>query len=588
MNIVVVTNENNKDGGGLAYSCQRFVKMLNRIGHHVLVISSSNIKENEISGGYNPHLGFELAMEKKLKTDHASVAPYDLIISFGGGFNGYYGALLARKTMNRFWVMYRGSDANLCKWSIEQTQYNKFSCDTAEKIICLSSEIISNLKLICKQYYKFNVIPNSAHRVSSRIKELSSSDTIVLGTGATNLNEKKGVSELLHTLAYLAKRIHNRRCILDLVGRIDEDVKAQYEDIASELDITNQVVFYGRKTREEFREIQAGWNFYIQASICEGMGNSVVDAMSMGIPVILSDTGFVAEYAKERFEQIIFPSLNPQIMAEKIACLILSKDLNKRYESFYSSFFDAVSPEKIENEWRYLLNSGNISKKSVRCHKDGVLSVSLHDVQGSYHDNITTPTRVFEKFVDDVHAAGYKLCSMKEYALSSDEDKQSLIVCTFDDGYDGLIHNALPIMKKHNFTATVYVCTDYLGQYNDWNYKDKTRRRHMDIAELKTLKEHGWEIGSHGVTHQSLLRLNDAEIHDQLSVSKEILRNHFGDITTYAYPYGDFSPFIESQVKKYYDSAVLLTQGGVYLPVDQHRIHRYYISEIYQILKGAL
>lgn len=110
----------------------------------------------------------------------------------------------------------------------------------------------------------------------------------------------------------------------------------------------------------------------------------------------------------------------------------------------------------------------------------------------------------------------------------------------------------------------------------------------MDIAELKTLQEHGWEIGSHGVTHQSLLRLNDEEIHDQLSVSKEILRNHFGDITTYAYPYGDFSPFIESQVKKYYNSAVLLTQGGVYLPVDQHRIHRYYISEIYQILKDAL
>ena len=588
MNIVVVTNEYNKDGGGLAYSCQRFVKMLNRIGHQVLVLSSSDVKEDEISGGYNPHLGFELAMEKKLKTDSASVAPYDLIISFGGGFNGYYGALLARKTMNRFWVMYRGSDANLCKWNLEQTQYNKFSCEAAEKIIGLSSEIINNLKLICNQYSKFNVIPNSAYRVSSSIKELSSSDTIVLGSGATNLNEKKGVSELLHTLAYLCKRINNRRFILDLVGNIDEDVKAQYEDIASELDITNQVMFYGRKTREEFREIQACWNFYIQASICEGMGNAVVDAMSMGIPVILSDTGFVAEYAKGRFEQIIFPSLNPEIMADEIGRLISSKDLNNRYERFYSSFFDAVNPEKIENEWRSLLNSGNINKKSVSCHKDGVLSVSLHDVQGSYHDNITTPTCVFEKFVDDVYAAGYKLCSMKEYALSTDDDKHSLIVCTFDDGYDGLIKNALPIMNKHNFTATVYVCTDYLGQYNDWNYKDKNRRRHMDIAELKTLQEQGWEIGSHGVSHQSLLRLSDEEIHAQLSVSKEIFRNHFGDITTYAYPYGDFSPFIESQVKKYYDSAVLLTQGGVYLPVDQHRIHRYYISEIYQILKGAL
>lgn len=588
MNIVVVTNEYNKDGGGLAYSCRRFVEMLNQIGHQVLVLSSSNVKEDEISGGYNPHLGFELAMEKKLKTDYASVAHDDLIISFGGGFNGYYGALLARKTMIKFWIMYRGSDANLGKWNLEQTQYNKFACETAERILCLSSEIVSNLKLLWNQYPKFIVIPNSAQRVRPHIKEASSSETITFGTGATNLNEKKGIAELLHTLAYLTKRIHNRKFILYLVGRIDEDVKAQYEDIASELGIINQVMFNGRKNRDEFREIQSEWDFYIQASVCEGMGNSVVDAMSLGIPVILSDTGFVAEYAKGRFDQIIIPSLNPQIMAEEIGRLISSTDLYERYERFYSSFFDVVNPEKIKKEWQSLLNSGNVNKKSARCPKDGVLSVSLHDVQGSYHDNITTPTDVFEKFVEDVYTAGFKLCSMREYVLCPNEDRHSLIVCTFDDGYEGLIQNALPIMERRNFTATVYVCTDYLGQSNDWNYKDKTRRRHMDIEELKTLQKHGWEIGSHGMSHQSLLRLSDEEIHDQLSVSKEILRNHFGDITTYAYPYGDFSPFIESQVKKYYDSAVLLTQGGVYLPVDQHRIHRYYISEIYQILKGAL
>ena len=110
----------------------------------------------------------------------------------------------------------------------------------------------------------------------------------------------------------------------------------------------------------------------------------------------------------------------------------------------------------------------------------------------------------------------------------------------------------------------------------------------MNVDELKILQNYGWEIGSHGVSHQSLLRLNDDEIHYQLSKSKEILENLFGKVSSYAYPYGDFSPYIEKQVKKFYDSAFLLTQGGVYMPVDKHKIHRYYISEIYQILKKTL
>ena len=139
-------------------------------------------------------------------------------------------------------------------------------------------------------------------------------------------------------------------------------------------------------------------------------------------------------------------------------------------------------------------------------------------------------------------------------------------------------------MEKYGFSATVFVCTDYLGKINRWNLKDKTIRKHLDIAQLRQLQAHGWEIGSHGVSHESLLKLNDKELMMQLGDSKRILEGLFGPIRTYAYPYGDYSPFIEKQVKKYYDSAFLLMDGGVFLNVDAHRIHRYYISEIYEII----
>ena len=331
--------------------------------------------------------------------------------------------------------------------------------------------------------------------------------------------------------------------------------------------------------------IQSSWHFYIQTSICEGMCNSVVDAMTLGIPVAISNTGFVAEYAEDRFPQIVFSSSDPRIIAEEFRQLLLLPDLRERYQDFYEVFFNTIDPGNVAKQWQELFGR-DILKIERPCKSECILSVSLHDVQGVVHDNITTPITVFEKFAEDVHSNGYRLCSMKEYMQSSPKEKQSLIVCTFDDGYEGLVKNALPIMSKYNYTATVYVCTDYFGKFNDWNYKDKIRRRHMDVSELNTLQGFNWEIGSHGVSHQSLLRLNDEEIQHQLSESKQILEQNFGDVTSYAYPYGDFSPYIEKQVEKYYANAFLLTQGSVYLPIDIYRIRRYYISEIYQIIKG--
>ncbi len=105
---------------------------------------------------------------------------------------------------------------------------------------------------------------------------------------------------------------------LEIVGEIDNDILLQYEKKSNKLGIKSLIKFIGSKSRAEFRAIQKNWNLYIQASICEGMGNSVTDSMALGIPVMISDTGFIAEYAASKFPQIVFSSLSPDKMAEEI------------------------------------------------------------------------------------------------------------------------------------------------------------------------------------------------------------------------------------------------------------------------------
>lgn len=584
MNIYIVTNEYSIEGGGLAYSCHAFVNMLEQVGHDITIISSSVPSESIISGGYKPSLGYELAMEEKLKENIKSLASGGLIVSFGGGFNAYYAALLASKSRLKLWLMFRGSDANISKWNPIESYYNKFVVDCASEILALSKEIADNVQLFSSNKLDIHVIPNSASRKSEQIKSISSRH-ITLGTGATHLNEKKGISHLLEMVAVVNRTMKDLHLSLELVGHIDNDVKELYKAKMDELCISSDVNFLGRLSRDEFRNRQMTWDMYVQTSVCEGMGNSVVDAMSMGLPIMISNTGYVAEAAQEHFPQIVFSSLNPHSMADELSILVSLKDRDFRYGNFYSMFFSGITPSKIASRWKQFLEC-DTPKTNFEYKPSAVLSLTLHDVSGDKHDNITTPVEVFESFVDRVHQKGLGLCSMKSYVQKSIDERERWIVCTFDDGYTGLLDNALPILNKYGFTASVYVCTDYLGKSNDWNFKDKSRRMHLNVEELKELICAGWEIGSHGVTHESLLRLDDADIEWQLKESKKILEELFGPVISYAYPYGDISPYIETQVKKYYDYAFLLTQGGVFLNTDAHKIHRYYISEINQIING--
>lgn len=582
MKIIIVTPEFSTEGGGLSYSCKRFYTMLLDLGHDVKVVCSAIDSGLVINSNYNATLGHSIAYETKFKEDVQHIDHNTLLIAFGSGFNGYYTALLSKKRNCKYWLMLRGSDINLSKWNPENTHYNKYAIEFASNVIALSKELCENARLLHPNINKICIIPNWGERQFVEIKQYSSG-IIRAGVGASHLNEKKGVASLLYMLQEFCKRYDDISIQLEFVGVIDEEVIFQYNNLCQTLGITHNVRFMGYKTREEFRVIQGSWDIYVQASVCEGMGNSVVDCMSAGVPVMLSNTGYVAEFATEHFGDMVFSSTSASSMAEALYAMLKHTNYKYDYKRFYNLFFKEISRERVEHQWKDMFAKEVNTAVSI-APLNSILSLSLHDVDGETHDNITTPINVFRNFVENVLRAGYGLCSLEQYVLKPPAERQKWIVCTFDDGYKGLLNNVLTVFKKFGFTATVFVCVEYIGENNDWNFKDPKVRRHLNVEELKTLQHNDWEIGSHGLTHRSLLRLTDIEVVEELSVSKQMLEQLFGSIKSYAYPYGDYSEYIKSQVMKFYDYAFLLRQGGIFLEVDSHSIHRYYISEINQII----
>ena len=582
MNILIVTSEIGLDGGGMALACKRVVDIL-RKEHNVIVLSSTENPIYTVKGGMNPNTENGIRKEYKLKHDSLVYKHADAVIAFGGRFNGYYGAMLAEKLGKRFILALRGSDINIVKWSIDDTWYLREATTRASKIVCLSKEMIRNVISLCPEANgRTIIIPNEYEGDYVKINFHNLNDKIVIGTAASHLNEKKGIGNLIFMLKKF-REISETDICLDLVGEIDSDLLENYQTEVKAHNLGNNIRFLGYQPREILKDTMKDWDFYIQASVCEGHPNAISESLQCGTGFISSKTGFIAETLQEQFAEFFFEDFTPDVMANNLKALCCMPNLAERYQEAIGVIKSNCAKEYIAQKWLGMLSYNKTPKNEIEV--ESIVCVGLHDVMGDIHDSITTPTNVFRDFVGYIAEKGYGICSMHDYLSKSKEERKKWIVCTFDDGYKSLTNDALEILKKQGFTATVFVCTGLIGKDNSWNNKDAILREHLDINAINLLIKEGWEVASHGVFHKNLLKLSDVEIEYELLESKKALNQIVGYCDTYAYPYGAYNKFIRRCVEKYYKYAFTVDQGGTSMVVDKHQLKRYSITEIYKMLK---
>jgi len=541
MKILFVTSEFGSNGGGLSLSSERVFNYLSE-RYSVQIVNPKNPQVLVADGGYNQELASAIRHENDLKIDAYQYKDKDIdyVIAFGGGFNGYYASILSQRINSSFILCLRGTDVNLAKWSPIETFYLKESAIHSHKVVCLSREMIENLRLIDKSLcIKCVLIPNSIVGGGDVTFMEKQNSTIVIGTASTHLNEKKGVANLL-SLVKLAKE-GGIDINLELVGEIDADLYESYVKIINNFEISDHITFHGRISRPELSLLMRDWDLYVQASVCEGHPNSVIESLENGISFISTRTGYIFEKLHCDFPEYFFDDNTPASMLKGVLALLNDKKLALRSEQLRDNLLKSSDSNTIKKLWYKLLESPS---KEMYCAFDGdnILSVGLHDVQGEVYDSITTPIDVFRQFVDFIYNHGMGLCSMRYYLSMPPKERQSWIVCTFDDGYAGLYSHALPILSKYGFSATVFVCTSLIGYDNKWNNKDSKMRMHLNMDELSALNNQGWEIASHGVHHYNFLKLTDIELEYEIQQSKEQIDSLFGPSDCFAYPYGAKHP----------------------------------------------
>ena len=200
------------------------------------------------------------------------------------------------------------------------------------------------------------------------------------------------------------------------------------------------------------------------------------------------------------------------------------------------------------------------------------IPILMYHSIGSSKNNLSVSINNFEKQMNFMKKNNYKTISFKNLDTLNKSHKYFII--TFDDGYEDVYDNALPIMKKFGFHSICYFVTNLIGFHNVWdeNQDNFNKLNLMNTEKIRSWLNNGMDIGSHTATHKNLTILNSEEKKSEIELPKKYFKDTFSiNVNSFSYPFGKFDEEALNLVKKFYNNAVT-TQRSRY-KIDKFPIY---------------
>lgn len=179
---------------------------------------------------------------------------------------------------------------------------------------------------------KFRVIPNTVDPQKMRPskdrmvfrKELNiRDDEIVIGYIAS-FAPRKGHEFLVTAIEKMKEELPNIKLLLAGAG----DLKDKIAQMAKDKGLSEHIVFLG--LRKDIPDIIAQLDIYAQPSLAEAFSISITEAMSMGVPCVVTDVGGNREIIGSDTCGILVPAKDPDALAEALARLAKNRQLRQR------------------------------------------------------------------------------------------------------------------------------------------------------------------------------------------------------------------------------------------------------------------
>jgi peptidoglycan/xylan/chitin deacetylase (PgdA/CDA1 family)/glycosyltransferase involved in cell wall biosynthesis len=144
--------------------------------------------------------------------------------------------------------------------------------------------------------------------------------------------------------------------------------------------------------------------------------------------------------------------------------------------------------------------------------------------------------------------AGYHTINLKSWmsAMARQEPLPGRpIILTFDDGYRDFLTAVMPVLRAHDYSATVFLVAERIGGTSDWDAGYGEPAPLLSWEEVLALREAGIEFGCHSSIHQPMTGMRVREMAADVVRARAILEEGLAtSIKTFAYPYGAQSELV--------------------------------------------
>ncbi len=209
---------------------------------------------------------------------------------------------------------------------------------------------------------------------------------------------------------------------------------------------------------------------------------------------------------------------------------------------------------------------------------DAILTFHSIDASGSV---LSYAPEDFRRLVEGLLDDGVRVVTLAD--LLQPDPAGRRVALTFDDGFTSVRREALPVLEELKLPALLYAVSGWLGKQNRWPTQpaDAPDFELMSLAELRELRDGGFEIGCHTANHPRLDRLEAADWDAEVEESRAFLEDGLGaPVRHFAYPYGAYDEEAVRRVGELFDTAVttrLAFLGAAEDPLRLPRLDTYYL-----------
>jgi glycosyltransferase involved in cell wall biosynthesis len=163
----------------------------------------------------------------------------------------------------------------------------------------------------------------------------------------SRLVEKNGVGDIVAALPLLPESVG---LIIVGSGPLEKSLKEK----VAKLKLSSRVVFAGLVAYKELPKWLAASDVFVRPSLSEGMGNSFIEAMAAGVPVIGTPVGGITDFLRDRETGLLCQPQNPQSIAEAVKVLLADPSLKVKLiengKKLAQGYDWGIIAERIKND----------------------------------------------------------------------------------------------------------------------------------------------------------------------------------------------------------------------------------------------